>query len=82
MRQDILKGVYYALVLTVRNPRKISKSCQKQSNVNAPWVCYTCRNMPMPLVYLYANGNIGCVRIVIDTGVGFCVARSDKMGHS
>ena len=31
-------------------------------------------------MYLYANGNIGRVRIVIDTGVGFCVARSDKVG--
>ena len=38
--------------------------------------------MPMPLVYLYANGNIGRMRIVIDTGVGFCVARSDRIGHS
>ena len=28
------------------------------------------------------NGNIVRMRIVIDTGVGFCVARFDKMGHS
>ena len=39
--QDILKGVYYALVLTFWNPRKISRYVSKTKvAVNAPWVCY------------------------------------------
>ena len=38
--QYILKGVYYALVLTVRNLVNFKRMSKKQSNVNAPWVCY------------------------------------------
>ena len=34
--QDIMKGVYYALVLTVRNRRKISNCKSEQSSVDAP----------------------------------------------
>ena len=38
--QDIIKGVYYALILTVRNPEKIScKSGTKQRECPS-WVCY------------------------------------------
>jgi len=33
---DIWKGVYYALVLTIRNPEKISKVLSKQSNGECP----------------------------------------------
>lgn len=54
---DILKGVYYALVLTFWNRRKIQKTSQEQSNVNAPWVwsihapmmpyCHWCTLTPM-----------------------------------
>ena len=38
---DIDKGVYYALVLTVRNPEKISKFVKNKATVNAPWLWYT-----------------------------------------
>jgi hypothetical protein len=45
-------------------------------------VIYISRYALEPLVYLYANGNIGRMRIVIDTGVGSDVARFDLYGHS
>ena len=39
--QDIYKGVYYALLLTVRNPRKISNCLSKTKQRECPsWVCY------------------------------------------
>jgi hypothetical protein len=43
-------------------------------------VIYISRYALEPLVYLYANGNYGAVWFVIDTGVGFCVARFDWDG--
>ena len=36
-----IKGVYYALLLTVRNPRKISNCLSKTKQRECPsWVCY------------------------------------------
>ena len=37
---DIMKGVYYAWVLTVRKPRKFSMQVRNKATVDAPWVCY------------------------------------------
>ena len=39
-----MKGVYYALVLMVRNPRKISKQIKNQAAVDVPLVvlCTAC----------------------------------------
>jgi hypothetical protein len=46
---DILKGVYYALVLTVRNPGKISMQVKNKAAVDAPWVCYIQTRLIMPV---------------------------------
>ena len=37
---DIWKGVYYALVLTVRNLVNFKRVSKNKATVNAPWVCY------------------------------------------
>ena len=46
--QDIIKGVYYALVLTVRNPEKISCRSGTKQRECPSWVCYiyTCLTLP------------------------------------
>ena len=83
--QDILKGVYYALILTVRNPEKIScKSGTKQRECPS-WVCYI--YMPhfavQPLVYPYAIGLCWhCGGMMNISAWGFGVARFDELGNS
>ena len=83
--QDIIKGVYYALILTVRNPEKIScKSGTKQRECPS-WVCYI--YMPhfavQPLVYPYAIGLCWhCGGMMNISAWGFGVARFDLQGHS
>ena len=85
MGQDIMKGVYYALVLTVRNRRKISnrKSETKQRECHEG-VLFTC------LCYCIVIGAsccivscaIWCGGCVYISGVGFCVARFDRQGNA
>ena len=74
--QDIMKGVYYALVLTVRNPEKISSASQEQSNGECPvgmlyvylTLPYSHWCIPMPLrfvgivvvLYTYRRGVRRC----------------------
>ena len=67
-----MKGVYYALVLMVRNPRKISKQIKNQAAVDVPLVvlCTAC-TMPdshwcirMPMV------TVGRVGFAEHIGVG------------
>ena len=84
MGQDIMKGVYYALVLTVRNRRKISnrKSETKQRECHEG-VLFTC------LCYCIVIGASCCVvscaiwcgGCVYISGVGFCVARLRLARH-
>ena len=49
---DIMKGVYYALVLTVRKPRKFSKQVRNKTTVDAPWV-YQLEYQVTEPIYLY-----------------------------
>ena len=59
MGTDIDKGVYYALVLTIRNPEKISNAGQKQSSGECPvGMLYTAPFITaQPLVYPYTLGS-------------------------
>ena len=77
------KGVYYALILTIRNPEKISKVLSKTKQRRCPvGVLYT---------YLKYHTAIGVYILMVTNGIevvlyisawGFCVARFDRMGNS
>ena len=74
--QDIWKGVYYALVLTPWNLAVSKMNVKKQSNVNAPWVCYIhTSNTVQPLVYPYPMATIGIEVVLYISAWGLCVAR-------
>ena len=80
---DIDKGVYYALVLTVRNPRKISNCLSKTKQRRCPvGVLYTylkCRIAISVSILMVTNG----IEVVLYISAwGFCVARFDRMGNS
>lgn len=67
-----MKGVYYALVLTIRNPGKIlnckSKTKQRECPVG---VLYTYLNYAVqPMVYPYTISLVAVYRCVIHIGVG------------
>jgi hypothetical protein len=81
--QDILKGVYYALVLTIRNPEKISKVLSKTKQRRCPvGVLYTylkCRIAISVSILMVTSG----IEVVLYISAwGFCVARFDRMGNS
>ena len=59
---DILRGVYYALVLTPWNLAVSNTNVKNKATVDAPWVCYI-HTPPLCLlaigVSFCTNGNIG-----------------------
>ena len=81
--QDIWKGVYYALVLTFWNPRKISKCKSKTKQRGCPvGVLYTYPKYRTAIGVSIPYGNYWYRGSVIHIGVGFGVARFDLQGHS
>ena len=68
---DIMKGVYYALVLTVRKPRKFSMQVKNKATVDAPWVCYIHTRYALIAIGVSVHQwNYRCSRCVIHIGVG------------
>ena len=83
MGQDIIKGVYYALVLTLQNSRKIqilSKTKQRECPVG---VLYTYPKYRIAIgVSVHHVATIGIEVVLYISAWGFCVARFDRMGNS
>ena len=68
---DIWKGVYYALVLTVRNPRKISNCLSKTKQRGCPvGVLYTYPKYRIAIGVSIPHGNYWYSGCVIHIGVG------------
>ena len=66
-----MKGVYYALVLTVRKPRKFSMQVKNKATVDAPWVCYIHTRYALIAIGVSVHQwNYRCSRCVIHIGVG------------
>ena len=81
-----MKGVYYALVLMVRNPRKISKQIKNQATVDAPLVVlctagivpdsHWCTPTPMAMQVACWYATIPLQRGVLTLLVSICKAIS------
>ena len=84
--QCIIKGVYYALILTIRNPGKISFLSGTRQRECPSWVCYTYSPIVhcQPMVYPYAKGvwPVSRVNYIHISAWGLGVARFDRMGNS
>ena len=78
-----LKGVYYALVLTVRNPRKISNCLSKTKQRGCPvGVLYTYPKYRTAIgVSVPHMATIGMEVVLYISAWGLCVARFDKQGN-
>ena len=83
MGTDIDKGVYYALVLTVRNPRKISNCLSKTKQRGCPvGVLYTYPKYRTAIgVSVPRMATIGIEVVLYISAWGLCVARFDKQGN-
>ena len=78
---DIMKGVYYALVLTVRKPRKFSKQVRNKATVDAPWVCYIHTYYALIAIGVSVHQwNYRCRGLLYITAWGFDVVRFDRIG--
>ena len=80
--QDILKGVYYALVLTIRNPGKISiiLSRTKQRECPRGYVIYIpelCRTAADGSLYAICSVRYRQVHLHIGVGLRRCSFRQD-----
>ena len=82
--QDIWKGVYYALVLTVRNPRKISNCLSKTKQRGCPvGVLYTYPKYRTAIgVSVPHMATIGMEVVLYISAWGLCVARFDRQGNA
>ena len=78
------KGVYYALVLTVRNPRKISNCLSKTKQRGCPvGVLYTYPKYRTAIgVSVPHMATIGMEVVLYISAWGLCVARFDRQGNA
>ena len=80
---DILKGVYNALVLTIRNPEKISKVLSRTKQRRCPvGVLYTYPKYRIAIGVSILMATNGIEVVLYISAWGFCVARFDRMGNS
>ena len=76
-------GVYYALVLTIRNPEKISKVLSKTKQRRCPvGVLYTYLKYRIAISVSILMVTNGIEVVLYISAWGFCVARFDRMGNS